>query len=65
MVKTRYMQNEPGASYMPENKGMFQPITKKKKKRRRRKRISMELDSHIKDIETNLKDFSMVKTEII
>ena len=25
----------------------------------------MELDSHIKDIETNLKDFSMVKTEII
>ena len=25
----------------------------------------MELDSHLKDIETNLKDLSVVKTEII
>ena len=38
MVKTRYMQNEPGASYMPENKGMFQPITKKKKKKKKKKK---------------------------
>ena len=48
------MKNEPRVSCMPENKGMFPPIKKKKKKE---SSSSMEVDTHLKDIETNLKDF--------
>ena len=46
------MKNEPMASCMPENKRMFPPTKKKKKKKN-----SMEVDTHLKDIETNLRDF--------
>ena len=48
------MKNEPRVSCMPENKGMFPPTKKKKKKR---SSSSMEVDTHLKDIETKLKDF--------
>ena len=30
------MQNEPGATYMPENKWIFPPIMEKKKKKRKK-----------------------------